>query len=365
MRVRSWMSLVGIVAFSALSTSGCTADFTGDEGNIEFEYEATGIDFDGRPPIAVGSDLEVRGRPVEADSPEESPDAGTTAETTDQEGDSEEPSVTFTSVISSDPEVISVESVADSTFVLSAEAEGSVVIDVGATSEGDELTDKFRVEAAEIEEVTLAHRCTTNVDDSTDVAYFTGQNAHVRYTMSNGDDPLAGYGAYPVDVEGSTDLAIDEEYTRVAFLQFETGSTAGEASLNPSVDGDPLAVELVEPADAEAFSWPQRDSGGGASSGAFDDVPVDGVRYVHPRFEVGDRTVCQAAPELEVTNETEEVCAVEVVEEFEEEVALYRTLNGAYLGIEVRGKEEGTCSFGVSMPAASLEETLEVDVVAE
>ncbi|QDG51006.1 hypothetical protein FIV42_09735 [Persicimonas caeni] len=243
----------------------------------------------------------------------------------------EAPSVRIERVVSSEPGVISVDSVEQNSFVVRAHAPGDVqlsVMSTVSTSGQTTVSDSLRVSAADATSARVSHGCP--FEDAP--AYLTRSTVDLRYTLLDGHTTLLGYGHYPVEVEGDTDASIVREVDEVGVLRVRTSRQAGALSL-VAEDGEPL-LEIAQVDEAQI----ERVEVGEPQSVAFRDE-----LNFRPKLFTTQHRLCQAFPSAAVLTSTPDVCSARIVED---------DASSSRLRVNVAIAAEGDCAWSLSLPNA-------------
>lgn len=346
---------LGVVLLFALA---CDAEYEGEEGNLTFKYEETGLD---TPPtdgaLAVGTRVDVRVRATP--SPED--DSNATAENGDQEetensgddgGDTSENDdsdgdqfATIVDAYSDDAQTLEVAERSEQQFTLQAHQAGppeGTRIHVVAQVDGGEVEDSFTIRTAEAAGVNLGSLCEESL-------FFTDTHVPFSYDMrDDSDEKLTGIGHYPVAIDPSEGGTIRDEQPQIQTLRVDTGSQPGEYAVVPEIDGESADFELIDSSGVDAIDLSASEDGDPrVAAGEEEQVAMFGL------LEGEDRNVCgSAASAVEVTTDSQETC----------EAAYFNLATTAIHGVTVEGLEPGECEVTVDVLDSELAETVSVTV---
>ncbi len=151
-------------------------------------------------------------------------------------------------VSTSDPEVIAIDAVYESSFDVEAIGVGAAEIRV-ETDAG--VADRIELIVGDLASVDFEHCCTT----SQRAYYLTNSEIEipVTYYDSYGDTPI-GFGRFPFDVSDEGNLTWLDDVADPTDLHLVTGNQPTSVTLTPRVAGDPLTVELIRPSEVDGIS---------------------------------------------------------------------------------------------------------------
>ncbi|MFW5968149.1 MAG: hypothetical protein ACOCV2_11555 [Persicimonas sp.] len=326
------ISFLGVLATTLLMAGGCDTTIEGEEGNLSLEYDRGAmLEATGGLPLAVDARLDYAAFP----------------QSEEDEDPEDRNYVTFTDAMSSDDEIIMVEENSGESIELAGRGDGEAIIDVDAEDvDEEEVSDSFEVEAATVEELEIEHAC-----DSDEALYQAGQDVQLHYRMLTDDDLRAvGTGYYPVEFDPSDGAEVGETDVN-GLLPVSLGDEPGTVVVDSTLDDASLEITAVEEAD-------------------IDDVDIEGASYV----ENGDASevylmpssdgspVCQTDLQVDVTTDSDDVCAVNYGEAEE-----HRPIRPLYEpnALLIETLEEGTCEFSVELPEADDGNGVEADFSVE
>ncbi len=297
-----------IIAIAVIAGTACESTVTGNSGNFQFSYNADDRIGDFNKPIAVGARLDISVN----DAGLRQAVALATAETDDE---------SVLQVVSIDGNTITLEAVGDGNGLLSVS---------GTTAEGDELDDSVNLLARTPEVLKLWHPCSTDAD----AAYVTGQRVWMPWEMEmENSQPVIGYGFWPVTVEGAAAHTAADSGQQ--WMAFDTGDTAGTATLTSDIDDTTLAMTVITESEIDGVEEP--------IAFVWEDIDVGDVNAFHVRPKFGGLTVCQADVVKQVVSLTPDICAVR--EGPAADPNLYE-----YGWYEIEGVGQGTCEYTVTYP---------------
>ncbi len=195
--------------------------------------------------------------------------------------------------------------------------------------DGDIHTDLFTMRVAAVDGVTLYDPCVGD-DEEFPSLYRAGEkNVFVPWRRnSSNNEPLTGYGVFPVEVSPEGSAHIDKRSVDWGALRVDMPEEAMVFELRPSADvaGEALAIETVSPAavDRVVMSEFRREP--------FTVVGKHSLLWAYPY--VGERPLCsEENPTHTVRSLTPEICSVTT--EFAGEL------------IVVQGERFGVCRYEV------------------
>lgn len=305
MNVRPALLLV-----AALALSGCYSRLTGNQGRLQFAYEAAVDVLDFNKPLAPGARLDLLARTLGDDE-----DAG------------------IASAESSHPEVIRIVAQNRTHVVLQGGAVGAAQITL--TTE-DGTTDTVDMYVASPTAVSLSHACTNEAF----AVYPADSDVVIPFGMSRGEgQPVIGYGFWPIKITPSKALALDRASRDQGALHFASTQPRHRVAIRSTIDDAILGLAL-------------------ASTDEIDGVRVDGAG-LPPMFEgssamvgfvpsVGGVPFCQASLLTRARSKSPKVCnaTARLSDDSDEET------NTAGL-VRIVAKKYGVCEFEVSFPEAA------------
>lgn len=291
-----------------LLLAGCQSTLTGNEGNLQFWYEADDRVTDFNKPVAVGAFLDVHVR-----------EAGNLM------------AVTVTAAAFDDPAVLDVEAFSGDTITIAGVGDGTALLEVEAeTSGGEVLPDSVNMLAAVPEVLVLGHTCTAGVT----AGYLTDQRAWVPFEMEkeNGQ-PVIGYGYYPLTVDG-TAATLASGDSNQQWMAFDMGAAAGTVTLQSDLDDETLTMEVVAPTAIDGVEQP--------TAFVAEDIDVGDVNAFYVRPTTGGLVICQAETAMTVASLTPTICDARTAEP---PAGASEHENGWFA---IEGLAEGTCEYTVT-----------------
>ncbi len=264
-----------IISSILLTTLGfaCKSRLTGNEGNLEFSYQADDRVNDFNKPLAIGAMLDVEVATVGSRK-----------------------AVALSAVDTDAGSGLEVVEFSGNKFTLKATAEGNGLVKV-TTDDG--LGDSVNMLARAPEVQKLSHSCVTTEN----ARYLKDNRVLIPYELERANgQPVIGYGYYPVTFSGDAQLRRDESVKAQQFLHLFTGDVAGAAQIDSDIDDTSINVTVVDPADIDGVELV-------LGTGQETDAGETDLYYVLPTIG-GDR-VCQANTPKSVASLTPDVCSVE------------------------------------------------------
>jgi hypothetical protein len=313
MRVWSRLSLLFAVALLA---AGCSRQ-TGASEELIFMYESVEDPTNFNKPIATGAELEIFVHDLRDDRP-----------------------ATVLEARSSDPDIVAVDGSVAHLFGLEARAPGSATIEVRARDrQGTARTDSFTIRVADVERTLLEHGCHT--EEPRPLFLAGTSNVFVPWSRrSSKNEPLTGYGIFPVEVVPTDAASIRDRSTAQDGVTLDLDATPTTFSLRAKHGDARLDFETVAPEAVDGIASSRNWTVVGRSTYAFFD-PL-----------VGGRELCDYDRDVlyhRIENHTPEICEVE------------RLPDGI---ARIEGRAFGTCRYEVSFPRggddARLERTVPV-----
>lgn len=314
------IALFIIATGGLLLCASCGFQLEGEDGKLLFEFDAPDTPYTLDTSLAVGTRQRIIVKPKDSkDRALGSPDA------------------LLESVISSDPGVISVESVEQDSFVLEAHTPGDVTLSVTSNvlNRDQAITDSLTLSAATATSVRVSHGCTFEEAP----AYLTDTTVDLRYRLLNGYTRLLGYGYYPVKAEDENDARIVRDVSKVGVLRIHTSHESGTFQLIAENGG--VLLELVKVDQGQITS---------VNVGRLQRVALKNEVNFRPELLATNRRLCQALPTAEVSTDTPDVCSPRIVED---------EASHSRLRINVALLAPGTCEWSLSLPNARHGEGLE------
>jgi len=289
----------------------CRSRITGNQGNLEFSYVTDDDVIDFNKPIGVGARLKLRVAK-----------AGTHG------------AVTLTKASSGSTGVLEVESFSGNELILKGTGPGTAIINVEAKAGNETLPDDITMTARVPEVLELSHTCVAG----SEARYFADQNVLMPFELHmKNNQPVIGYGLYPVTVSPDGAAVLDTASTDQTFLHLRTSATPQTATVRSTIDMTSATMVLVQPADVtggEFFSSP----------GTPYATLVNTTALYHVLPTVGGKRVCQPDLTTTVATSTPSVCDVSMTD------APANEPKGRFGWVSVRGKAVGFCDFTLTYP---------------
>lgn len=306
------------IGCSLLTLSACQSQITGNEGNLVFSYTADDRIGDFNKPIAIGAKLDVRVR-----------ESGTNAP------------VELTQAFTEDQGVLAVETFTSNQLTLSGVSAGTTLVEVEAqVASGDTVTDSVNMRAAEAVSMELWHSC---ADKSVRNVHYVSntRKAFVYYNLfSERDEPVIGYGLFPLEVTPAELATLDTSAKNQAAFLLDL-SEPGEVTLSSTLDETTLNLTVVAPGSIDGAEL----APGFENTSIF----VNQNAFVLVMPTVNGERVCQASLPLTVRSLTEDICDATSPGDYEDS----ELLNESNF-VRIDGKAQGTCEFEVTFADGAL-----------
>lgn len=206
----AWLGAAGFLATGSIACIDDSASAEGQEGNLEFVYDALDSDSTFDRPLAVGSSLPMYVEPAD------------------------DRSFDRLSSVFGDPEDVltaSLDSGSNDSFVITGHAAGDADIVAEAVGGGETYTDFIGFQVDEVDQVELSHRCTTG----TEAGYLVDESMHLDFYRFNqtgtkliGEAPANADSDRACQIEMTPTYLYDQAVCNEAGLHIDPVSELGE-----------------------------------------------------------------------------------------------------------------------------------------